>query len=110
MKILCINGPNLHLLGSRETDIYGHSSLTEIEKLMRNRAAELGAELDFLQSNHEGEIVDKIGQCLGSSIDAIVINPGSLHAYKRCHPRRHRGGKDPHGGGSPVEYPCARAI
>ena len=77
MKILCINGPNLHLLGSRETDIYGHSSLTEIEKLMRNRAAELGAELDFLQSNHEGEIVDKIGQCLGSSIDAIVINPAA---------------------------------
>jgi 3-dehydroquinate dehydratase-2 len=77
MKILCINGPNLNLLGSRETDIYGRTSLAEIEKLVRKRASELGVEVDFLQSNHEGEIVDRIGQCAGQQVDAIVINPAA---------------------------------
>ena len=77
MKILCINGPNLNLLGSRETDIYGRTSLAEIEKLVRRRASELGVEVDFLQSNHEGEIVDRIGQCAGQQVEAIVINPAA---------------------------------
>ena len=74
MKILCINGPNLNLLGTRETDIYGRTSLAEIEKLIRKRASELGVEVDFFQSNHEGEIVDQIGQSVGNQIDAIMIN------------------------------------
>lgn len=77
MKILCINGPNLNLLGSRETDIYGRTSLAEIEKLVRKRGSELGVEVDFFQSNHEGEIVDKIGQCVGDQVDAIIINPAA---------------------------------
>lgn len=77
MRILCINGPNLNLLGSREPDVYGRSSLAEIEKMVRKRASELGAEVDFVQSNHEGEIVDRIGQCVERKIDAIVINPAA---------------------------------
>jgi 3-dehydroquinate dehydratase II len=77
MKILFINGPNLNLLGARETGIYGCTSLAEIEKLVRKRALELSVNVDFLQSNHEGEIVDKIGQCAGHQVDAIVINPAA---------------------------------
>jgi 3-dehydroquinate dehydratase II len=77
MKILYINGPNLNLLGARETDIYGRTSLAEIEKQVRHRASELGVEIEFYQSNHEGEIVDRIGQCAGGQADAIVINPAA---------------------------------
>jgi 3-dehydroquinate dehydratase-2 len=77
MKILCINGPNLNLLGARETDTYGRTTLAEIEKLTRKRASELGVEVEFVQSNHEGEIVDKICQCAGHQVDAIVINPAA---------------------------------
>ncbi len=77
MKILCINGPNLHLLGSREADIYGRSSLADIEAMMRERASKLGTELEFVQSNHEGEIVERIGLCLKHPVDAIVINPAA---------------------------------
>jgi 3-dehydroquinate dehydratase II len=77
MKILCINGPNLNLLGTRETDIYGRTSLAEIRKLVSMRAKELEVQLDFFQSNHEGEIVDKIGQCADNQVDAIIINPAA---------------------------------
>ena len=77
MKILCINGPNLNLLGSRETDIYGRTSLSEIEQMMRRRGNELGVDVEFFQSNHEGEIVDRIGQCAAHQVDAIVINPAA---------------------------------
>jgi len=77
MKILCINGPNLNLLGSRETDIYGSATLVEIEKLVRKRASDLNVEVEFVQSNHEGEIVDTICQCAGHQVDAIVINPAA---------------------------------
>ncbi|TNF52412.1 type II 3-dehydroquinate dehydratase [bacterium] len=75
MKILVIHGPNLNLLGSRETEIYGEKSLDEINSSLINLAKELGIELTIRQSNHEGEIVELIQGSKGYS--AIVINPAA---------------------------------
>lgn len=73
MKILFLNGPNLNLLGQREPEIYGTNTLADIEKLVRGRAAELGSEIDFRQSNSESQLVEWIQQAKGK-FNAIVIN------------------------------------
>lgn len=73
MKILFLNGPNLNLLGQREPGIYGTTSLADIEADVRRCAAQSHAEIDFRQSNHEGELVTWIQQAKGV-FDAIVIN------------------------------------
>ena len=74
-KILLIHGPNLNLLGEREKDIYGKTTLAEINSKLQAIAKEKGVELETLQSNHEGEIVDAIGQAKKNGVAAIVINP-----------------------------------
>ena len=73
MKILFLNGPNLNLVGQREPEIYGHQTLADIEQAVRAKAAKLGAEIDFRQSNLEGELVDWIQQAKGK-FGAIVLN------------------------------------
>jgi 3-dehydroquinate dehydratase-2 len=73
MKILFLNGPNLNLLGQREPGIYGRTTLADIEKLVKARAAQLKAEIDFRQSNIEGELVTWIQQAPGT-FAAIVLN------------------------------------
>jgi 3-dehydroquinate dehydratase-2 len=73
VKILFLNGPNLNLLGQREPDVYGRMTLAEIENKVRERANELKVEIDFRQSNLEGELVDWIHQAKGK-IDVIVLN------------------------------------
>lgn len=73
MKILFLNGPNLNLLGQREPDIYGRTTLKDIEAMVRGRAAELKVEVDFRQSNLEGELVTWI-QKAKTEFDVIVLN------------------------------------
>ena len=77
MNILLINGPNLNLLGTREPEIYGNKTLNDIEKDLIKVAKEKSINLECFQSNHEGEIVDKI-QSSASSIHGILINAGAL--------------------------------
>ena len=76
MKILVINGPNLNMLGIREPEIYGRTTLADIEDMMKEHALESGAELSFYQSNHEGDLVDRIQQAYGTE-DGIIINAGA---------------------------------
>lgn len=76
MQLLCLHGPNLNLLGSREPGIYGSSSLEQIDAGLRRRAAELGAAIDCFQSNHEGALVDRIHQARGQ-VAGILINAGA---------------------------------
>jgi len=73
MKILFLNGPNLNLLGTREPEVYGRTTLNDIETKVRERAAKLGAEIDFRQSNLEGELVAWIQQSKGI-YNVIVLN------------------------------------
>jgi len=73
MKILFLNGPNLNLLGTREPEVYGKTTLKDIEAKVRERAAKFGAEIDFRQSNLEGELVAWIQQSKGI-YNVIVIN------------------------------------
>ena len=77
MKILVINGPNLTMLGVREPDIYGSRTYDELVGMVRDAAYELGVETEFYQSNHEGDLVDKIQEAYFRKFDGIVINPGA---------------------------------
>ncbi|WP_265443727.1 type II 3-dehydroquinate dehydratase [Acetivibrio straminisolvens] len=79
-KVLVINGPNLNLLGTREKDIYGEETLEDIARKMNAEAIKLNVDLSFIQSNHEGEIIDKIHESRGK-IDVIIINPGAYTHY-----------------------------
>lgn len=76
MKILVINGPNLNMLGIREPGIYGKSSFADLLNLLEDTARELGIEVEQYQSNHEGDLVDKIQWAYGK-VDGIVINPAA---------------------------------
>jgi 3-dehydroquinate dehydratase-2 len=75
MKILVIHGPNLNLLGKRESDIYGTKTLEDVNKMLKTLAGELKVEIDVRQSNHEGEIVDWIQN--SKDYFALVINPAA---------------------------------
>jgi 3-dehydroquinate dehydratase-2 len=77
MKILVVNGPNLQLLGTRQPEIYGAETLAGIEAGLRGIATELGVDLEFFQSNHEGELVDRIGAAPTAGFAGIVINPAA---------------------------------
>ena len=76
MKILVINGPNLNMLGIREPGTYGKNTFADLLALLEDTAKELGVEVEQFQSNHEGDIVDKIQWAYGK-IDGIVINPAA---------------------------------
>lgn len=75
-RILLINGPNLNLLGTREPDRYGRTSLAEIEAHLENLAGEYGLDFEAVQSNHEGVLIDAVHAARGR-VDTIIINPGA---------------------------------
>jgi 3-dehydroquinate dehydratase-2 len=75
-KILVINGPNLNLLGTREPEVYGKFTLADIENKLKDFAKKINVEIECFQSNHEGEIVDKIGSAK-NNFDGIIINPAA---------------------------------
>lgn len=77
-NLLLLNGPNLNLLGSREPEVYGSTTLAEIEQRAVAQAEAAGARLSHFQSNHEGELIDRIHAARDESIDVLVINPGGL--------------------------------
>lgn len=80
MKLLVLHGPNLNMLGRREPEIYGATTLAEIDAALRARAEAAGATLFCLQSNHEGALIDFL-QAEGWDADGTIINPGALTHY-----------------------------
>jgi 3-dehydroquinate dehydratase-2 len=77
VRILVVHGPNLNLLGTREPEIYGTTSLAEIDGQLAAAAKDEGCEIESCQSNHEGVLIDRIQECRGWA-DGILINPGGL--------------------------------
>lgn len=79
-RILVIHGPNLNLLGTREPQVYGSTTLAEIDVMLRHLGAELGVEVESVQSNHEGDIIDAIHGARGR-FAGVLINPGAYTHY-----------------------------
>jgi 3-dehydroquinate dehydratase-2 len=80
MRVLVVNGPNLNLLGVRRPEVYGTTTLAELEESCRAWGAALGIEVETFQSNHEGAIIDRLHDALGRC-DGVVLNPGALTHY-----------------------------
>jgi 3-dehydroquinate dehydratase-2 len=76
-RILVLHGPNLNLLGTREPDIYGRTTLADIHVAMESRARADGVQLESFQSNHEGQLIDRIQAAAVEGIDFIIINPAA---------------------------------
>ncbi|MCG1053673.1 type II 3-dehydroquinate dehydratase [Mycetohabitans sp. B5] len=78
LRILVVNGPNLNLLGTREPQTYGSTTLAQIEQALAEKAAAAGAVLSCFQSNHEGEIIERLHQALDEQIGFVLINPAAF--------------------------------
>ena len=81
MKVLVLNGPNLNMLGLREPEIYGKLTLSDINEQVNLYCQEMGIKAEFMQSNHEGALIDRIHQAFNEDISVIIINPGALTHY-----------------------------
>ena len=77
MHILVINGPNMNMLGIRQPEVYGRATYADLQKMIREEADQLGVEVSFFQSNHEGALVDAIQQAYFDKVDGIIINPAA---------------------------------
>ena len=81
MKVLVLNGPNLNMLGLREPEIYGKLTLSDINEQVSAYCQQIGIQAEFVQSNYEGALIDRIHQAPGENISVIIINPGALTHY-----------------------------
>ncbi len=79
-RVLVLNGPNLNLLGRRDPEMYGSSTLSDIETTLSALGAERGVQIGFAQSNHEGELVDRLQEASGA-YDGVIFNPGAFTHY-----------------------------
>lgn len=77
LRLLCLQGPNLNLLGTREPEVYGSDSLVDVQARLDHLAVELGCSLVHFQSNHEGALVDRVQQAAVDGVDGCLINPGA---------------------------------
>jgi 3-dehydroquinate dehydratase-2 len=77
-RVLCLSGPNLQLLGTREPEVYGRATLAEIHARLAARGRDLGAEVDARQTNHEGTLLDWIGDARTSGFAGLLLNPGAF--------------------------------
>ncbi|MEE2877226.1 MAG: type II 3-dehydroquinate dehydratase [Candidatus Neomarinimicrobiota bacterium] len=80
MKILVLNGPNLNFLGVREPEVYGYDSLEDLENWLKDQPETANSRFTWFQTNHEGELIDKIHSAMGN-MDGIIINPGAFTHY-----------------------------
>ena len=80
-KILVMHGPNLNMLGTREPEIYGSTTLADINAMLEAQASEAGVETEFFQSNHEGALIDKIQQAAATGTDFIMLKAGAFTHY-----------------------------
>ena len=81
--VLVVNGPNLDKLGTRQPDVYGSTTLEELEKILHARGEELGLDVDVFQSNVEAEVVGAVAGAAGKGVDGIVINPAALTHFSQ---------------------------
>ncbi len=108
-RMAVIHGCNLNLLGQREPEVYGQATLEDINVELATLAGELGLELTFFQSNHEGEIIDAIQGCLGQA-EGILINPAAFTHTSVGIRDALKAVALPDRRGSPLQYPRARGI
>ena len=80
-KILLLNGPNLNRLGKREPEIYGNKTLKDLEERMTSLGEESNLEVNCFQSNHEGELIDKLHEAEDTGVEGIIFNPGAFTHY-----------------------------
>ena len=81
IRIRVLNGPNLNLLGTREPEVYGHQTLQDIKSRLEEEAGVYNIALDFYQSNHEGDIIERIHEAYHKGYNGIIINPGAFSHY-----------------------------
>ena len=81
MKILVLHGPNLNLLGTREPEVYGRTTLAEIDTRLNEMAKPKSVKLRIVQSNHEGALIDELHRARADRFDGVLINPGALTHY-----------------------------
>jgi len=89
------HGPNLNLLGTREPDVYGRTTLADIHAAMETRARAAGVQLESFQSNGEGELINRVQSARDEGVGFIIINPRGLHPHQRGPARRPGGGGHP---------------
>lgn len=81
MKVLVLNGPNINFLGKRDVSQYGKDDYNSLCRMLKEKAEKLNIDIEIYQSNHEGELIDKLQEAYDENIDGLIINPGAFTHY-----------------------------